>query len=59
MKEEILNALKSDNRLPFYLRHGNVEGDNGKNKKHLTSLVYQTHLYIKKDLYKPILLMKL
>lgn len=59
MKEEISKALKSDNRLPYYMRYGIIEVGTGKNKKYITSPSYQTNLYVSKNLYKPILLMKL
>lgn len=59
MKEEILKALKTDNRLPNYMRYGIIEGGNGNKKRYIKSPSYQTHLYSSKSLYKPILLMKL
>lgn len=36
MKEEISKALKSDNRLPYYMRYGIIEVGTGKNKKYIT-----------------------
>jgi hypothetical protein len=58
MKERILKNLKLNKELPLYMRYGIIEQGDKKNKKYIISETYQTNFYNSKDLYKPILLMK-